>query len=231
MEMGRFRRSALGYDRDEVDGALAAAEARVRDLEARAKRLGAKLDDRDRRLVQALEELDAARGSGAGIGDRARPAETGLGHLMEELYAEAARQAAKLGDRAIERSGRLTARVLGLWAADPAPAGEQRPQGNAAPVAPGDGMFDGEVEVEIGPLRDFAQLSGFEDAANSIGATSAIEVKRFSGGRATLAMGLDRPVELLRELEERAPLEFRVRSLREDRVVLDVDVDEDQARA
>ena len=78
------------------------------------------------------------------------------------------------------------------------------------------------IEVEIGPLADFAQLVGFEDAARSIDATSEISVRRFSEGRATLAMELREPVELLRELEERSDLEFVVRDLREDRLVLDV---------
>jgi hypothetical protein len=36
-------------------------------------------------------------------------------------------------------------------------------------------------------------------------------------------MKLAEPVELLRELEERAPFEFRVRDQRFDRLVLDVD--------
>jgi len=226
MERPRFRRVELGYDPDEVDAALAADEARVRDLEAKAERLGAKLDERDRRLKQALEELDAARKSV--VGDARGPS-----HLMDQLYTEAVRQAAKAGDRAIDASARLTARLLELGGTPAAPQGSSAAVPSRGPAPPqvslGDGMFDGEVEIEIGPLRDFAQLSGFEDAANSIGATGEIEVKSFSRGRATLAMGLDRPVELLRELVERAPLEFRVRSLKGDRVVLDVEEGEGPA--
>ncbi len=84
-------------------------------------------------------------------------------------------------------------------------------------------LFDGLVEVDVGPLNDFSQLVGFEDAANAIGATSEISVKRFTQGRATLAMRFKQPVELLRELEERAPFDFRVRDTRSDRVVLDLD--------
>lgn len=84
-------------------------------------------------------------------------------------------------------------------------------------------LFEGAVEVEIGPLSDFSQLVGFEDAAGGISATSEISVTRFTKGRATLAMRLKEPVALLRELEERAPFEFRVRDLRSDRLVLDVD--------
>jgi hypothetical protein len=90
------------------------------------------------------------------------------------------------------------------------------------PRAPGD-VFQGMVEVEVGPLSDFSQLLGFEDAAGAIGATSEISVTRFTRGRATLEVKLAEPVELLRELEERAPFEFRVRDTRSDRVVLDVD--------
>jgi hypothetical protein len=84
-------------------------------------------------------------------------------------------------------------------------------------------LFDGMVEVEVGPLSDFSQLVGFEDAASEIGATSEISVKRFTQGRATLSMRFKHPVELLRELEERAPFEFVVRDTRSDRVVLDLD--------
>ena len=84
-------------------------------------------------------------------------------------------------------------------------------------------IFEGLVEVEVGPLEDFSQLVGFEDAAGAIGATSEISVRRFARGRATLEMRLDEPVELLRELEQRSPFEFRVRDRRFDRLVLDVE--------
>jgi hypothetical protein len=91
------------------------------------------------------------------------------------------------------------------------------------PEAEAEDVFEGLIEVEVGPLSDFSQLVGFEDAASGIGATQEISVKRFAQGRATIEMNLGEPVELLRELEERAPFEFRVRDTREGRVVLDVD--------
>jgi hypothetical protein len=91
------------------------------------------------------------------------------------------------------------------------------------PEADADSIFEGLIEVDVGPLSDFSQLVGFEDAANGIGATSEISVKRFTQGRATLELNLCEPVELLRELEDRAPFEFQVRDTREDRVVLDLD--------
>ena len=84
------------------------------------------------------------------------------------------------------------------------------------------GKFEGTVHVDVGPLRDFSARR-VEDAAESIDGTSKISIKRFSRGRATLSMELSEPVELLRELEERCDLEFKVRSHRDDSVILDVD--------
>ncbi len=101
---------------------------------------------------------------------------------------------------------------------EPVPAGSNGHSEEAAAR-----MFQGCVEVEIGPLGDFAQLVGFEDAAREIGATSEISIVRFSDGRATLEMTLDEPVELLEELERRCAMGFRVRDNRDGRIVLDVD--------
>jgi hypothetical protein len=98
------------------------------------------------------------------------------------------------------------------------PAGEENGHGEIATAE----LFNGLVEVEIGPLRDFSQLLGFEDAARSIGGAREIAVRRFSEGRATVAMTLGEPVELLRELEERCDLDFSVRDARDGRLVLDV---------
>ena len=76
--------------------------------------------------------------------------------------------------------------------------------------------------MEIGPLSDFSQLVGFEDAARSIAALSELSIRRFSGGRATLTMNLKEPVELVRELRDRCPLALEVRKRSGDRLVLDV---------
>ena len=77
----------------------------------------------------------------------------------------------------------------------------------------------------MGPLNDFAQLTGFEDAAAGIAGASEIKVKRFSGGRAWVSMRLENPIDLLRELEEKAPFDFVVRDTRRNGLVLDVDED------
>lgn len=97
---------------------------------------------------------------------------------------------------------------------------------NGRPAAQGsEGLFEGLVRLDIGPLGDFSQLVGFEDAVGRTGA-SEISIERFSEGRATLSVRLDEPTELVRELEQLSTLDFKVRHTAPDRVVLDVD-DED----
>ena len=86
------------------------------------------------------------------------------------------------------------------------------------------GLYAGKVRLEIGPLGDFAQLVGFEDAVGRLGATD-ISVERFSEGRATFSMQLGRPTDLLRELEDLSILDFKVRHTAPDNLILDVDDD------
>jgi hypothetical protein len=106
-------------------------------------------------------------------------------------------------------------------------AGEERPPVGTEPAqASANGVYTGQIELEIGPLNDFSQLTEFEDAAAGVNGASDITVRRFSGGRATFSMNLSDPVELLRELEERAPFEFKVRDTRSNQLILDVDDDD-----
>jgi hypothetical protein len=93
-----------------------------------------------------------------------------------------------------------------------------------------DGLFEGRVRLEIGPLGDFSQLVGFEDAIGELGA-SEVSVERFSEGRATLSMHLEEPVDLLRELESHSALEFKVRHTAPDNLVLDLDEDSEAEAA
>ncbi len=110
-------------------------------------------------------------------------------------------------------------------------AGGSAPDSNGnghAPAGPDTswepGLYEGRVRLEIGPLGDFAQLVGFEDAVGRLGATD-ISVERFSEGRATFSMRLDRPVDLLQELESVSALDFKVRHTAPGNLVLDVDED------
>lgn len=123
-------------------------------------------------------------------------------------------------ERAIDRIGRQWEEQGGA-ATPTAPLARSTPSVVFASGQPG-AMPRRRVSVDIGPFDDFSQLVRFEDAANAIGATGDISIKRFSGGRARIDVALSEPVDLLRELEERCDLEFEVRSRSEDEIVLDV---------
>jgi hypothetical protein len=237
----RFRRALGGYDRAQVDAAIEARDARLERLEGEAQRLAERVVEREKRLQRALAQL----------GDQAENAFTSgtvttLTRGLEDIYASARRQATRIRMKALEDAVQMSDRVTELTrvrdelrarVAELADlAGIKFSADERTAVGPGssraaNGVYSGPVEVEVGPLEDFGQLTGFEDAASGIEGASEIRVKRFTKGRATVSMNLDSPVELLRELEERAPFEFRVRDLRSNELILDVDDDADSRAA
>jgi hypothetical protein len=251
--MSGFRRSFLGYRRSEVDAELARrdvamaateralheARAKADELDGVAERLSAIVVERERELRVLRQEVATLRECGV-EGVRSLAA---MGRQLEEIRTQARGQATQIRLRAlrdaanlVERvsdaaklSGAAGGRVLGAideMAGAPGADGESLASRSGHVEAGTNGKFEGTVHVDVGPLRDFSQLVRVEDAAESIDGTSKISIKRFSRGRATLSMELSEPVELLRELEERCDLEFKVRSHRDDSVILDVDEDQ-----
>jgi hypothetical protein len=241
--MGSFKRAFLGYRRSDVDATLAARDARnwaserdagealarwreAADATARAEEelssLSAMVIEREReirglheRLREANERHDRSIASLDSVTTKLDEIQVQARGQATRIRMKALREAVEVGRRAQE----LTEAQAGAGAAGPSANGSD-PLERAAKS-----LYEGLVKVEIGPLDDFSQLVGFEDAAGQIDATSDISVERFSEGRATLSMRLNEPVELLRELEERSPLEFRVRRSADDNLILDVDDD------
>jgi DNA repair exonuclease SbcCD ATPase subunit len=218
----RFRRALRGYDPNEVDAAIEARDARLARLEREAQRLAERVVDREKRLHDVLK----------------RPTSVTKG--IEEIYGQARRQATRIRMKALDDAVQMAERVseltrlrddLSARVSELAEVARAR-LGLEEEVVRTDAhnVFAGQVEVDVGPLSDFAQLTGFEDAAAGIDGASEIKIRRFTDRRATVSMKLEGPVELLRELEERAPFEFKVRDTRDDGLVLDVD-DEPQDRA
>ena len=226
--MGSFRRAFLGYRRAEVDAAVNSRDARLGELEREMFALSEMLLGREREmdgLREALREANARH-------DRSLNALQTVAMRVEEIHAQARGQATRIRMKALADAVEISYKVGEIAERI---AIEQLPSNGSDPIAEERGaprsapeLFEGIVEVEIGPLGDFSQLVGFEDAAANIGATSEISVRKFSEGRATLSMRLNEPVELLRELEQRSPMDFRVRKTDQDRVVLDLD---DEAEA
>ncbi len=212
-----------GYDPAQVDRALAERDERLDQLEREAQQLAGRVIDAERRLRAQVSGIAEAAGA---IG--------GLGRRLDELGGQArrravklrlgAREAVQLAERATELS-RLR-QELGPVIAELARMAGIRLGGEAGSPGAGEGppggAYRGEVEVEVGPLRDFAQLTRFEDAVAGIGAASEVRVSSFSRGRATFSMRFARPVDLVGELEQRTPFPFSVRAAGADGVVLDV---------
>jgi hypothetical protein len=224
---------------------LERGERRIHELDQVSARLAERVVGRERELREVRAELARA----GERGDESLRALTALADDLETVRRQARGQATRIRLRALRDAAELTERV-GELERHPGEAreglieslqeairrvGAQSDEEEAPDLAgliaaangheerePGE-LFEGLVEVDVGPLSDFSQLVGFEDAAGGIGAMSEISVRRFKQGRATLAMRFKQPVELLRELEERAPFVFKVRDKRSDRVVLDVD--------
>jgi DivIVA protein len=236
----RFRRALRGYDPEEVDAAIEVRDARLARLEREAQRLAERVVERERKLQEALKRPAAA------AAETNRIALSRALASVEEIYGQARRQATRMRMKALDDAVQMADRVteltslrdeLGARIAELAEVARTRlrieaeePAALEPPAGSGDATYAGRVEIEIGPLRDFAQLTGFEDAAAGIRGASEIHVRRFSRGRATVSMNLADPVELLRELEERAPFDFVVRDTRSNGLVLDVDEDQGEQK-
>jgi len=215
-------------------------QLRIDQLDLVCQRLAERLVERDREFSDMDRELAVIRAEG----ERRLDALALLAEELNIIRCQARGQATRIRVRALRDAAELGVRIteatrrpvesrerlldgiqeaiarLGAQWEEPLEAIEEVGE----PVMPSAlDLYDGMIEIDVGPLEDFSQLVGFEDAAGGISATSEISVKRFAAGRATLAMKLDEPIELLRELEERAPFEFQVRDQRFDRLVLDVD--------
>lgn len=243
--MGSFKRALLGYRRADVDAALAARDARNWALQRDAEEAQAGWRKASAEAAQAGEELGSLsamvierereiRGLHERLCEANERYDRNVASLesvsarLEEIQAQARGQATRIRMKALREAvevGRRAQELSEAQADVSPPAPESSGNGTSPVERAAQNLFDGLVKVEIGPFDDFSQLVGFEDAAGQIGATSEISVERFSEGRATLSMRLDEPVDLLRELEERSPLEFHVRRTADDNVVLDVDDD------
>src|SRR5262249_37842922 len=193
------------------------------------------------RVVEREKRLQEARNR-VGVGGDPMRALGALSRGLEEIYEQARRQATRIRMKALDDAVQMADRVmelsrlrddlrarvaeLGELAGIKLGVGEERPAVGTEPArAAAEGVYTGQIELEVGPLNDFAQLTQFEDAAAGVGGASEITVRRFSGGRATFSMNLADPVELLRELEERAPFDFVVRDQRSNQLILDIDDD------
>ncbi len=201
----------------------------VAEMERELSSLSGMVIEREREIRGLTERLREANERH----DRSIASLEAVSGRLEEIQSQARGQATRIRMKALREAVEVGRRVQELnevqAAATEASAREAAPDGGAR-TPDFNGIFEGLIKLEIGPLGDFSQLVGFEDAVGQVGA-SEISVERFSEGRATLSMRLDQPVELLRELEELSELDFKVRHTAPDNLILDVDEDSGEQRA
>jgi chromosome segregation ATPase len=225
--MNRFRRSLLGYRRADVEDAISLRDARILGLEMKNDALREALDELERETTtmsgmvlereREIRVLDQRLHEANECHDRSIASLDAITVRLEELEAQARGQATRIRMKALREAVEVSKKVKALTDAEVADAAEPEPVDES--------LYAGRVKLEIGPLGDFSQLVGFEDAVGKVGA-SEISVERFSEGRATLSMNLDQPVDLLSELEELSNLDFKVRHTAADNLILDVDEDQ-----
>ncbi|HET9593046.1 MAG TPA: hypothetical protein VFP17_09040 [Solirubrobacterales bacterium] len=232
-----FRRGFLGYRRAEVEDAISARDARIlglemttdaqraslAELEIETTALSGMVVEREKEIRCLNERLREANE----CHDRSIASLDAITSRLEEVEAQARGQATRIRMKALREAVEVSKKVKELTEMEPALQAEAQA---AAEPAADEGLYKGQVKLEIGPLGDFSQLVGFEDAVGQIGA-SEIKVDRFSEGRATFSMQLDEPTDLLSELEELSSLDFKVRHNAPDNLILDVDDDQEQRAA
>lgn len=241
--MNGLRRSLFGYRRAEVEEAISSRDAQILHYERQAAVQGEAITEMEAETTtlagmvlereREIRSLDGRLREANECHDRSIAALDAITARLEELEAQARGQATRIRMKALREAVEVSKKVKALTEVDPVFQSGPQPQAaepESEPAPADDPLYAGRVKLEIGPLGDFSQLVGFEDAIGQIGA-SEISVERFSEGRATLSMNLDQPVDLLRELEELSSLDFKVRHNTPDNLILDVDEDQGEQRA
>lgn len=91
------------------------------------------------------------------------------------------------------------------------------------PPGPEDALFEGRVELGVGPFYDVAALTAFERQLAALAFVAEASVRRFEASHAVVDMQLATPVALVRELRRALDSEFSVREIADGRVLLTFD--------
>ncbi len=92
-----------------------------------------------------------------------------------------------------------------------------------APASREETLFEGRVELGVGPFYDIASLSAFERRLASLPHVSEASVRRFEASHAVVDLRLAAPVALVAELRRSADTDFDVREVADGRILLTFD--------
>jgi hypothetical protein len=97
------------------------------------------------------------------------------------------------------------------------------PLASAATPASREPLFEGRVELGVGPFYDIGSLGTFEQQVASVPNVSEVSVRRFEASHAVVDLRLSAPVALLGELARVLDADFGVRQVAPGRIVLSFD--------
>jgi hypothetical protein len=195
---------------------------------------------------ESSDEPGAGLGSRQAAGERVRPSEAQLASLAElRRFRDRLERFAR--DLAAEYDALLSRVMAGLTSSTPltptafepasppsvstpavaaaAPTAAPAPLAAAPPPPePGEGtLFEGRVELGVGPFYDIGALSAFEHRLASLPHVSEASVRRFEASHAVVDLRLAAPVALVQELRRTTDADFSVREVAEGRILLTFD--------
>jgi hypothetical protein len=188
------------------------------------------------RARTAREPADLGESRGESEPQRLRPSEAQLASLAElRRFRDRLERFAR--DLAAEYDALLGRVMSGLTSTSTPPAvvgptpvedrsGAVQPTAQEippAPESPEDMLFEGRVELGVGPFYDIASLSAFERGLASLPYVVEASVRRFEASHAVVDVRLAAPVALVRELRRTVESGFSVREVADGRVLLTFD--------
>jgi hypothetical protein len=153
-------------------------------------------------------------------GERQPPSDAQLASLAElrRFRDRLERFARDLADEYDALLGRV---MSGLTSS--APPAEASPVAPTSASGPEDVLFEGRVELGVGPFYDMAGLTAFERQLAGLAFVAEASVRRFEASHAVVDVRLAAPVALVRELRRSIDSEFSVREVADGRVLLTFD--------
>jgi hypothetical protein len=173
-------------------------------------------------------------------GERPRPTEAQLASLAElRRFRDRLERFAK--DLASEYDALLSRVMSGLTSASPpAAAAPVAPAATPAsptppvafppappvaptPPSPEEALFEGRIELGVGPFYDIASLSAFQRRLAGLPHVAEASVRRFEASHAVVDVQLAAPVALVLELRRAGETDFNVREVADGRILLTFD--------
>jgi hypothetical protein len=105
----------------------------------------------------------------------------------------------------------------------PLPPPRPAPAPVPAPPSPEEALFEGTVELGVGPFYDIGSLSAFERRLASLPNVAEASVRRFEASHAVVDVRLAAPVALVVELRRAGEADFNVREVADGRILLTFD--------